>query len=193
MWGLSVNYETQAGLAMQLRSHPMHGADSEAAEQGRFKEGHGMADVDRQCFTVGVFQDVGWAQRGLEALADKGFASESLSLISKETPQAVELLRRTFGVDGVTLNIARIGSVVAHGPLVGALQHDEHELDRTGVAATMRHVGFQVHDGFIYETLTARGGVLVGVHSEPRAADALAVMFAYGGGNAAIGAWVGRV
>jgi len=31
------------------------------------------------------------------------------------------------------------------------------------------------------------------VHSEPRAADALAVMFAYGGGNAAIGAWVGRV
>ena len=194
MWGLSVNYETQAGLAMQLRSHPMHGADSEAAEQGRFKEGHGMADVDRQCFTVGVFQDVGWAQRGLEALADKGFASESLSLISKETPQAVELLRRTFGVDGVTLNIARIGSVVAHGPLVGALQHgDEHELDRTGVAATMHHVGFQAHDGFIYEPLTARGGVLVGVHSEPRAADALAVMFAYGGGNAAIGAWAGRV
>ena len=63
----------------------------------------------------------------------------------------------------------------------------------SGVATTMRRAGFLVHDGFIYETLTARGGVLVGVHSEPRAADALAVMFAYGGGNAAIGAWAGRV
>ena len=67
------------------------------------------------------------------------------------------------------------------------------DLDRSGVAATIRRAGFQVHDGFIYETLTARGGVMVGVHSEPRAADALAVMFAYGGGNAAIGAWAGRV
>ena len=28
---------------------------------------------------------------------------------------------------------------------------------------------------------------------EPKAADALAIMFAYGGGNAAIGAWAGRV
>jgi len=153
-----------------------------------------MADVDRQCFTVGVFQDAQWAQRGLDALADKGFTLDSLSLISKETPETTELLRRTFGVDGAILDVARIGSVVAHGPLVGALQHGEaRELDRTGVAATMRHAGFQVHDGFIFETLTARGGVLVGVHSEPRAADALAVMFAYGGGNAAIGAWSGRV
>ena len=38
-----------------------------------------------------------------------------------------------------------------------------------------------------------RGGVLVAIHSEPRAADALAVLHSYGGGNAAIGAWSGRV
>ena len=152
-----------------------------------------MDDLARQCFTVGVFQDVEWAQRGLEALANEGFTSESLSLISKETPAAAALLQRTFGVDGGRLDIARIGSAVAHGPLVGALQGRARELDRAGVAATMHRVGFQAHDGFIFETLTARGGVLVGVHSEPRAADALAVMFAYGGGNAAIGAWVGRV
>ena len=152
-----------------------------------------MNEVDRQCFTVGVFQDVEWAARGLEALAMEGLPSESLSLISKRTPEAAALLQRTFGVEGGRLDIVRIGSVVAHGPLVGALQGRARDLDRSGVAATMGRAGFQSHDGFIFETLTARGGVLVGVHSEPRAADALAVMFAYGGGNAAIGAWTGRV
>jgi hypothetical protein len=35
--------------------------------------------------------------------------------------------------------------------------------------------------------------VLVAVHNEPRAADALARLHAYGAGNAAIGAWTGRV
>jgi hypothetical protein len=150
-------------------------------------------DVDRQCFTVGVFQDVEWAERGLEALENEGLPAESLSLISKETPEAVALVQRIFGVEGGRLDIVKIGAVVAHGPLVGALQGRERDLDRSGVAATIRRAGFQVHDGFIFETLTARGGVMVGVHSEPRAADALAVMFAYGGGNAAIGAWTGRV
>ena len=152
-----------------------------------------MDDAERQCFTVGVFQDVEWAQRGLEALANEGLPSESLSLISKETPDAAALLQRTFGVEGGRLDIVRIGPVVAHGPLVGVLEGRTLDLGRSGVAATMRRAGFQAHDGFIFETLTVRGGVLVGVHSEPRAADALAVMFAYGGGNAAIGAWAGRV
>ena len=152
-----------------------------------------MDELERQCFTVGVFADFEGAQRGVEALGRDGFATESLSMIIKETPEATDLVRRTFGVDGTTIDLTRIGTVVAHGPLVGALQGTERDLDRAGVAATMRRVGFQAHDGFIYETLTARGGVLVGVHSEPRAADALAIMFAYGGGNAAIGAWAGRV
>ena len=152
-----------------------------------------MDDTARQCFTVGVFQDVEWAQRGLEALGQEGFAPESLSLISRRTPEAAELVRRTFGVAGDAMDVARIGSVVAHGPLVGALQGSGGDLDSTGIAATIRRAGFQTHDGYIFETLTARGGVLVGVRSEPRAADALAVMFAYGGGNASIGAWAGRV
>ena len=152
-----------------------------------------MDDEGGQCFTVGVFQDIEWAQRGLDALASEGFMSESLSVISQETSEAAALLRRLFGVDGGKLDIAGIGPVVAHGPLVGALQGRARDLGRAGMAATMRRAGFQAHDGFIYETLTARGGVLVGVHSEPRAADALAVMFSYGGGNAAIGAWSGRV
>ena len=152
-----------------------------------------MNDTARQCFTIGVFQDVEWAQRGLEALGKEGFSAESLSLITRQTPEAADLLKRTFGVDGDTMDVARIGSVVAHGPLVAALQGTDDDLGSAGIAATMRRAGFQAHDGYIFETLTARGGVLVGVHNEPRAADALAVMFAYGGGNASIGAWAGRV
>ena len=78
-------------------------------------------------------------------------------------------------------------------PLVDTLQGSKADLGRTGVAGAIRRVGFQAHDGFIFETLTARGGVLVAIRTEPRAADALAVLHAYGGGNAAIGAWTGRV
>ncbi|MDP6582991.1 MAG: hypothetical protein QF681_20305, partial [Vicinamibacterales bacterium] len=82
---------------------------------------------------------------------------------------------------------------IAHGQLVGALQGTDAGLERTGVAATIGRAGFQAHDGFIYETLTARGGVLVAIDNESRAADALAILHSYGGGNAAIGAWTGRV
>lgn len=152
-----------------------------------------MDDAGRQCFTVGVFQDVEWAQRGIEALGKEGFSPESLSLISRRTPEASALLKRTFGVDGDTMDLARVGSVVAHGPLVRALHGNAGDLGSVGIAAAIRRAGFQVHDGHIFETLTARGGVLVGVRSEPRAADALTVLFAYGGGNASIGAWAGRV
>jgi hypothetical protein len=77
--------------------------------------------------------------------------------------------------------------------MVGALQGTIGDLAKIGLAGAMRRVGFQAHDGRIFEALVARGGILVAVHSEPRAADALAVMFSYGGGNAAIGAWTGRV
>ena len=83
--------------------------------------------------------------------------------------------------------------MLARGPLVNALQGPQRDLPKLGVTATMRRVGFQPHDGRIFETLTARGGILVAIHSEPRAADALAVLHSYGGGNAAIGAWTGRV
>ena len=80
-----------------------------------------------------------------------------------------------------------------HGPLVEALQGADGALGENGVAATMRRAGFQAHDGFIFETLTSRGGVLIAIEGESRAADALALLHAYGGGNAAIGAWRGRL
>jgi hypothetical protein len=152
-----------------------------------------MVDVDTGLFTVGVFQDAAWAAKGLEALEQAGFPSESLTVLAKEQPDAAALVERTFGVAGERLDVAGVGPIVARGRLIDALQGAARDLPRLGVAATMRRVGFQPHDGRIYESLIGRGGVLVAIRSEPRAADALTILLSYGGGNAAIGAWAGRV
>ena len=152
-----------------------------------------MTEVETERFTVGVFQDAEWAARGVEALRRHGFEPESLNVLARDTPEAASLIRETFGQEGERLVIRDQETVVAHGPLVAALQGLRRDLDRLGIAATMSRVGFQAHDGFIFDTLMRRGGVLVAVQDEPRAADALAVLHAYGGGNAAIGAWRGRV
>jgi hypothetical protein len=153
-----------------------------------------MADAeDRPCFTVGVFQDAEWASRGLAALAHHGFSPDSFSIIAKQSPEVAALAQQTLGVVPDTADVRGVGPVVAHGPLVKTLQGENGELAKGGIGVTMRRAGFQAHDGFIFETLTARGGNLVAIESEPRAADALAVLHAYGGGNAAIGAWRGRV
>ncbi len=144
-------------------------------------------------FTVAVFQDVAWAQKGLDALKSAGFPAESLTIITKDTGDVDALFSKVFGANGERLTLPNLGSVVARGPLVQALQGSDNDLATVGMAGTMRRAGFQPHDGRIFETLTGRGGVLVAVRSEPRAADALAVFHSYGGGNAAIGAWTGRV
>jgi hypothetical protein len=152
-----------------------------------------MIDVDSERFTVGVFQDVAWAQKGLDALTRAGFPAESISIIAKDGAEVSALVQRVLGSAGDRMELPAIGAVLARGPLVDALQGGEKDLGTAGMARTMRRVGFQPHDGRIFETLTARGGVLVAIRSEPRAADALAVLHSYGGGNAAIGAWTGRV
>jgi hypothetical protein len=144
-------------------------------------------------FTVGVFQDARWAEQGIDALKRHGFASESMSIIGQDTSEVAGLIDRALGGAAQRLELRGIGPVVAHGPIVAALQAGSSDLTTLGMAASMRHAGFQAHDGYIFETLTARGGVLVSIRNEPRAADALAVLHAYGGGNAAIGAWSGRV
>ena len=147
------------------------------------------------CFTVCVFQDSQWASRGLAALTENGFSTDRLSLVAQRSEDIDVLIEKTFGVreSKIALEIAGLGDSVAHGPLVGTLQGSDNGLNQAGVAATMRRAGFQDHDGFIFETLTGRGGVLVAAEGEMRAADALALFHAYGGGNAAIGAWRGRV
>jgi len=152
-----------------------------------------MVDVDAGRFTVGVFQDVAWAEKGLDALKKAGLPADALSIIAKESPDVARLIERTLGAAGAPIELAGIGPVLARGPLVDALQGSARDLAKLGIAGTMRRVGFQSHDGRIFDVLTARGGVLVAIRSEPRAADALAILHSYGGGNAAIGAWTGRV
>jgi hypothetical protein len=151
-----------------------------------------MAEVDTGRFTVGVFQDLTWAERGVDALKAHGLAAESLSILGKTSPELSVFIERQLGAPQ-SLDVKDLGPTIARGPLVAALQGSDQGLSRLGLSGTMRRVGFQAHDGHIFDTLTARGGVLVAIHSEPRAADALAVLHSYGGGNAAIGAWSGRV
>jgi hypothetical protein len=152
-----------------------------------------MAEVETGTFTVGVFQDVAWAEKGLKALSQAGFVPESLTVLVKESAEASGLFTRTFGAAAERLELPAIGAVLTRGPLVQALEGASRDLKKLGLSGTMRRVGFQSHDARIFEVLAARGGVLVAIHSEPRAADALAILHSYGGGNAAIGAWTGRV
>jgi len=152
-----------------------------------------MTAPDAGRFTVGVFQDLAWAQNGLEALMRAGLVPESLSVLAIASPGATALIEQLLTASPEIVRVAALGDIVATGPIVRALQGESGDLERLGLSGTMRRVGFQPHDARIFEALTAKGGVLVAIHSEPRAADALAVLHAYGGGNAAIGAWTGRL
>jgi hypothetical protein len=152
-----------------------------------------MIDVEIGRFTVAVFQDVAWAQKGLNALRQIGLASESLSILARAGADVATLIEQTLGSAGEPIELASVGAVLGRGPLIEPLQGGADDLAKLGLAGTMRRVGFQAHDARIFETLTGRGGVLVAIRSEPRAADALAILHSYVGGNAAIGAWTGRV
>jgi hypothetical protein len=152
-----------------------------------------MIEVPVGLFTVGVFQDVAWAAKGIDALRQAGFPPESLTIFAKETPDAAALIDKALGAKGDRLDVAAIGAVVARGPLLERLQGPAGDLAKLGLGGTMRRAGFQSHDARIFETLAGRGGILVAIRGEPRAADALAILHSYGGGNAAIGAWMGRI
>jgi hypothetical protein len=152
-----------------------------------------MVGVDEKRFTVGVFQDVTWAKKGLEALSQAGFPAESLTILAKASPEAASLVENALGVPGEQFDLAGMGAVIGRGSLILALQGERRDFPKLGLSGTMRRVGFQPHDGRIFDALTTRGGILVAVEGEPRAADALALLHSYGGGNAAIGAWTGRV
>src|SRR5581483_5924449 len=45
-----------------------------------------MIDVETGKFTVAVFQDIAWADRGIEALKRQGIALESISILGKASP-----------------------------------------------------------------------------------------------------------
>ncbi len=151
-----------------------------------------MIELGVARFSVGVFQDVAWAEKGISALKAQGFSPASLSVVAKATPEVESLLAGAVGPVEDRLTLPGIGAVVARGPLVGALG-GASDLASSGLGTLMGRAGFQTHDGRIFEALVARGGVLVAICSDERVADALALLLSYGGGNAAIGAWTGRV
>jgi hypothetical protein len=152
-----------------------------------------MVEARVELFTVGVFQDVAWAAKGLDALKQAGFPAEAVTILAKETPDAAALIEKVLAAKGDRIDLAGIGPAIARGPLLEPLQGDSRDLSKHGLSGTFRRVGFQPHDGRIFEALVGRGGVLVAVRGESRAADALALLHSYGGGNAAIGAWIGRL
>jgi len=152
-----------------------------------------VAEVETGRYTIGVFKDVASADRGIEALKRQGFPAEALTVLAKESPDISGLLQRVFGRTPDTIDLPGIGTVLGLGSLLAVVGPGATEAAGPGLAASLTRVGFQSHDGRIFETLTGRGGVLVAVRSEPRAADALSTLHCYGGGNAAIGAWTGRV
>ena len=152
-----------------------------------------MAEVEQGRFTIGVFKDVPSAERGIDALKRQGFPAEALTVLAKDSPEASSLLQKVFGRTPDKVDLQGVGAAVAVGNLLAALDAESGELAKSGLASSLKRVGFQSHDGRIFETLTVRGGVLVAVKSEPRAADALSTLHCYGGGNAAIGAWTGRL
>ena len=152
-----------------------------------------MAQVESALFTVGVFKDIAWAERGIDALTRQGFTAEHMTVAAKASPEAAALIERVFGAAPEPVELPVVGAAVARGALTDTLNGPSRDLARVGMAAAMRRAGFQSHDGLIFETLVGKGGVLVAVKDAPRAADALAVMQSYGGGNAAIGAWANRV
>ena len=152
-----------------------------------------MAQVESALFTVGVFMDIAWAERGIDALKRQGFAADRMTVAAKASAEAASLIERIFGAAPEAVDLPVVGSAMARGTLTDTLNGPGRDLARVGMAAAMRRAGFQAHDGLIFETLVGKGGVLVAVQDAPRAADALAVMQSYGGGNAAIGAWTNRV
>ncbi len=158
-----------------------------------YMKGMRMAEVETSQFTAGVFQDTAWAERGLDALKAQGFPNQAVSIIAVDTPANAALVEQRLGVTPMRLTLPRLGGVIAGGLLLEALDGTSRDLARIGLAAALKRVGFQAHDGQIFEALTGKGGVLVAVRGEPRAADALAVLHSFGGGNAAIGAWTGRL
>lgn len=149
--------------------------------------------VQTETFTVAVFQDLSWARRGIDALVADGFTASALTILGKESVELRRLCEEILGAAPDRLEVRSLGPVLARGTLVSTLQGSDRGLTSAGLGATMPRAGFQAHDGHIFETLTGRGGVLVAVQDERRAADALAKMHSYGGGNAAIGAWSGRL
>ncbi len=106
-----------------------------------------MVEVETGRFTVGVFQDMAWARKGVDALKRAGLPAESLTIIAKESDDLRSWIERALEGAPDRLELAGLGPVLARGPMVKALQGSANDLPKLGLSGTMRRVGFQTHDG----------------------------------------------
>src|SRR4029450_13496361 len=82
-----------------------------------------MVEAAAGVFTVGVFQDVAWATKGLDALRRAGFASESLTVMAKDGTDASALIERTLGSAGGRIRGGGLGPLGGGGPLWAGAVH----------------------------------------------------------------------
>src|SRR6187401_3067168 len=94
-------------------------------------------EVESGRFTVGVFQDLAWAERGVEALLKQGLARESLSILGKASPELSAFIERTIGAPQA-VEVHDLGEAHVQGPLLAALQGSDQGLSKTGISGTMR-------------------------------------------------------
>ena len=66
-----------------------------------------MVEVDVLDVHRRVFQDVAWAQKGIDALKRAGLAPESFSIIAKESAEVGALIEATLGAQGERLRDER--------------------------------------------------------------------------------------
>ncbi len=90
-----------------------------------------MAEVESGRYTVGVFKDVASAERGIEALKRQGFPAEALTMMAKDAPETSGLLQKVFGRVPGKVEVHGVGTTVAAGGLVTALDATAGELAKS--------------------------------------------------------------
>jgi len=63
-----------------------------------------MVEAETERFTVGVFQDIAWAHKGLDALKQAGFPVESLTILIKDGPMQQRSSNARSGTPPIALN-----------------------------------------------------------------------------------------
>ena len=114
-----------------------------------------MIEVEAGRFTVGVFQDVAWAAKGIDALEAGGLAAR-VADDSREGERRTRprCSRSRSARPASRLDIAGVGPVVAaRAAWSRRCRASARDLAKLGLAGTMRRVGFQAHDGRIFEAL----------------------------------------
>jgi len=140
-----------------------------------------MAKAEKTLFIVGVFKDLAWAEKGIDALREQGFQQAVVSVMMKGRPR--RRLVRPKGDRRRTRPSWNCRNWVpwwARVPWSVFSRARARDLGKIGISGAIRRAGFQAHDGLIYETLAERGACWVAIEDPARASDALAILLSYG-------------